>query len=37
LLDRVGPKTLVGAALFQFVMTTVIDEGELEAFAHAPA
>ena len=29
--------TLVGAALFQFMMTTVIDEGELEKYAHAPA
>jgi len=29
--------TLIGAALFQFFMTTVIDEGELEKFAHAPA
>lgn len=29
--------TLIGAALFQFAMTTVIDEGELERFAHAPA
>ncbi len=29
--------TLIGAALFQFMMTTVIDEGELEKFAHAPA
>ncbi len=29
--------TLIGAALFQFMMTTVIDEGELEKLAHAPA
>ncbi len=29
--------TLVGAALFQFAMTTVIDERELEKYAHAPA
>jgi MFS family permease len=29
--------TLVGAALFQFAMTTVIDEGELEKYAHVPA
>jgi MFS family permease len=29
--------TLVGAALFQFMMTTVIDEDELEKYAHAPA
>jgi MFS family permease len=29
--------TLVGAALFQFMMTTVIDEVELEKYAHAPA
>jgi MFS family permease len=29
--------TLIGAALFQFLMTTVIDEGALEKFAHAPA
>jgi MFS family permease len=29
--------TLIGAALFQFMMTTVIDEGALEKFAHAPA
>jgi MFS family permease len=29
--------TLIGAALFQFAMTTVIDEGELEKYAHAPA
>jgi MFS family permease len=29
--------TLIGAALFQFFMTTVIDEVELEKFAHAPA
>jgi MFS family permease len=29
--------TLIGAALFQFMMTTVIDEGELEKYAHAPA
>src|SRR3984957_8152428 len=29
--------TLVGAALFQFAMTTVIDEHELEKYAHAPA
>lgn len=29
--------TLIGAALFQFAMTTVIDEVELERFAHAPA
>jgi MFS family permease len=29
--------TLIGAALFQFAMTTVIDEGTLEKFAHAPA
>jgi MFS family permease len=29
--------TLIGAALFQFMMTTVIDEGTLEKFAHAPA
>jgi MFS family permease len=29
--------TLIGAALFQFMMTTVIDETELEKYAHAPA
>jgi cyanate permease len=29
--------TLIGAALFQFAMTTVIDEVELEKFATAPA
>ena len=29
--------TLIGAALFQFIMTTVIDETELEKYAHAPA
>jgi MFS family permease len=29
--------TLIGAALFQFAMTTVIDEVELEKLAHAPA
>jgi MFS family permease len=29
--------TLVGAALFQFMMTTVIDETELEKYAQAPA
>ena len=29
--------TLIGAALFQFMMTTVIDERELEKYAHAPA
>src|SRR6202789_2514976 len=29
--------TLVGAALFQFAMTTVIDEDELEKYAHVPA
>ena len=29
--------TLIGAALFQFVMTTVIDEEELEKYAIAPA
>ena len=29
--------TLIGAALFQFFMTTVIDEGELEKYALAPA
>jgi len=29
--------TLIGAAMFQFMMTTVITEGELEKFAHAPA
>jgi MFS family permease len=29
--------TLIGAALFQFAMTTVIDEDELEKYAHAPA
>jgi MFS family permease len=29
--------TLIGAALFQFMMTTVIDEDELEKFAAAPA
>jgi MFS family permease len=29
--------TLIGAALFQFMMTTVIDEATLEKFAHAPA
>jgi MFS family permease len=29
--------TLVGAALFQFAMTTVIDEVELEKYGHAPA
>jgi MFS family permease len=29
--------TLIGAALFQFTMTTVIDEVELEKYAHAPA
>src|SRR5580698_3629083 len=29
--------TLIGAALFQFFMTTVIDETELERYAHAPA
>jgi MFS family permease len=29
--------TLIGAALFQFAMTTVIDEVELEKYGHAPA
>jgi MFS family permease len=29
--------TLIGAALFQFMMTTVIDEGELEKYAAEPA
>lgn len=29
--------TLTGAALFQFMMTTVIDEVELDKYAHAPA
>jgi sugar phosphate permease len=29
--------TLIGAAIFQFMMTTVIDEHELEKFAQAPA
>src|SRR5580700_6407868 len=29
--------TLIGAAIFQFMMTTVIDERELERYAHAPA
>ncbi len=29
--------TLIGAGLFQFLMTTVIDEVELEKYAHAPA
>jgi MFS family permease len=29
--------TLIGAALFQFMMTTVIDEGELEKFAQGSA
>jgi MFS family permease len=29
--------TMIGAALFQFAMTTVIDEVELEKYAHAPA
>jgi MFS family permease len=29
--------TLIGAALFQFFMTTVIEEKELERYAHAPA
>jgi MFS family permease len=29
--------TLIGAALFQFMMTTVIDEAELEKYASAPA
>jgi len=29
--------TLIGAALFQFMMTTVIDEAELEKFARVPA
>jgi MFS family permease len=29
--------TLIGAAFFQFMMTTVIDEEELEKYAHAPA
>jgi hypothetical protein len=29
--------TLIGAALFQFMMTTVIAEAELEKYAHAPA
>jgi MFS family permease len=29
--------TLIGAALFQFFMTTTIDEGELEKYALAPA
>jgi MFS family permease len=29
--------TLIGAALFQFMMTTVIEEGELEKYAHASA
>jgi MFS family permease len=29
--------TLAGAAVFQFMMTTVIDESELEKYAHAPA
>ena len=28
---------LIGAGLFQFLMTTVIDEVELEKYAHAPA
>jgi MFS family permease len=29
--------TLIGAALFQFMMTSVIDEVELERYAHAAA
>jgi hypothetical protein len=29
--------TLIGAALFQFAMTTVIEAEALERFAHAPA
>ena len=29
--------TLIGAGVFQFMMTTVIDELELERYAHAPA
>jgi MFS family permease len=29
--------TLVGAGIFQFMMTSVIDEGELERFAQQPA
>jgi MFS family permease len=29
--------TLIGAAIFQFMMTSVIDEGELERYAAAPA
>jgi len=29
--------TLIGAAIFQFMMTTVIDEAELERYAAAPA
>ena len=29
--------TLIGAAIFQFMMTSVIDEGELEKYAAAPA
>jgi MFS family permease len=29
--------TLLGAALFQFMMTSVIDEAELDKYAHAPA
>jgi MFS family permease len=29
--------TLIGAGIFQFMMTTVIDESELERYAHAPA
>jgi len=29
--------TLIGAAIFQFMMTTVIDEEELDKYAHAVA
>ena len=29
--------TLIGAAFFQFMMTSVIDEVELERYAHAAA
>jgi MFS family permease len=29
--------TLIGAGIFQFMMTTVIEEDELERYAHAPA
>ena len=29
--------TLIGAGIFQFMMTSVIDEGELEKYALAPA